>query len=375
MARPGYDDVVLVTGFPSFYARKMVEQILSTEPRALLYLVILQQFQVEAVAALDALPEGQRERVVVFEGDAAAMDLGLSGAEFRQVTREIDRVHHVAHASDLGVDRRSAETLNVRGTAEIVELCRAAEALRCLVHHSTAQVAGDRTGVVYEDDLERGQSFGNVVEETRYRAEQVARRARREVPIAIVRPTALVGDSATGETDRLDGPYLLVLLMLVAPTEIAIPLPGAGDHPLHVVPIDYVVRAAQHIGRSDAAAGLTFHLADPRPLPARRAFEEVARATGRRAPRGSVPPSLAKALLRAPGFERLARSPRALVDQLSRPVRFDTRNADRLLAGSGIECPPFGSYVDQLVGHAQAAVRAGRRDSLEALDLGDDPLP
>ena len=35
-------------------------------------------------------------------------------------------------------------------------------------------------------------------------------------------------DSKTGEIDQLDGPYLLVLLMLSAPADLRVPLPGRG---------------------------------------------------------------------------------------------------------------------------------------------------
>src|SRR5262249_23108675 len=149
-----------------------------------------------------------------------------------------------AHVSYAGVDRSSAEWLNVGGAAEIVEFAQACHGLQCLVYHSTAHVSGDRTGVVYEEDLDAGQAFRNVVEETRMRAERDVRRAMRNIPIAVVRPTTIVGDSATGKVERFDGLYLLVLLMVATPAEIAIPFPGKGDAPLNVVPIDFVVRAA-----------------------------------------------------------------------------------------------------------------------------------
>lgn len=365
MPRPGYDDVLLVTGYPSFSARKMVEHVLATEPKALVYLVVMGKFEAQAHAELDALPADRRARVVMLEGDAAAMDLGLSGAEFRQLTREIDRIHHMAHASYVGVDRKTAEKLNVGGAAEILELARAASSLKCLVFHSTALVSGDRTGTVYEDDLDRGQSFRNVVEETRMRAEVVVRRAMREVPIAVVRPTTIVGDSGTGEVDRFDGLYLLVLLLVATPPEIAVPLPGKGDAPLHVVPIDFVVRAAHAIGRHPSAIGRTFHLADPHPLTARRVFDLVARSAGRRAGRGYVPSNIAKTLLRAPGIERFLRSPRAFVEQLACAVRYDTHNADPILGPAGITCPPFDTYVDQLVAVVQERMRT-RRERREA---------
>jgi thioester reductase-like protein len=374
MPRPGYDDVVLVTGFPSLYARKLVEQVLTSEPRALVYLVVLSRFEEEARAEIEAMPPDAKARVVLLEGDAAALDLGLSGAEFRQVTREVDRIHHLAHASYVGVDRHTAEALNVAGAAEIVELARASASLRCLVFHSSALVSGDRTGVVYEEDLDAGQGFRNVIEETRMRGERIARRAMRDVPIAVVRPTTLVGDSGTGEVDRFDGLYLLVLLIVATPADIAIPIPGKGEAPLNIVPIDFVVRAAHAIGKSPAAPGRTFHLADPHPLSARRVFELVARAGGRKTARGYIPARVAKALLRTPGIERLVRSPRAFVDQLTTPVRYDTRNADQVLAGTGIECPPFEQYVDQIVTVVEQRVktRRERRDAME--QEVEDPL-
>src|SRR5262249_34843628 len=156
-----------------------------------------------------ALGEEQRKRVSLLEGDAAAMDLGLSGVEFRSITQEISIIHHCAAISYPGVDRKGAEHVNVQGVTEILELARACTKLECLVHHSTAAVSGDRSGTVLEDDLDLGQGFRNVVEETRARAERIMRRAMPELPICVLRPTIVVGDSTTGEVDRLDGPYLL----------------------------------------------------------------------------------------------------------------------------------------------------------------------
>jgi thioester reductase-like protein len=360
MARPGYESVVLITGFPSFAARKMLQHIIASEPHALVYAVVLARSSAQASAELEALPAADRERVVLLEGDVAAMDLGLSGAEFRQLAREIDRIHHLAYAGHAGADRKMAETLNIVGTAEVLELARACASLELLVHHSTALVAGDRTGLVYEEDLNCGQAFRNAVDETRMRAEVTVRRAMRDVPVAVIRPATLVGDSTTGEIARLDGLYLLVLLIMAAPADIAIPMPGRGDAPLNIVPVDFVIRAAHAIGRHRLAARRTFHIVDPHPLSARRVFDLIARAGGRRAARGHIPSNLAKALLRTPGIERFVRSPRAFVEQLMTPVRYDARNADLVLAGTGIDCPPFESYVDVLVTSVQERIRERR---------------
>jgi len=373
MPRPGYDEVVLLTGLPSFLSRKMASQILAAEKKTLLYVVVPPKAADETKAFVDELPKDQRGRVALLDGDAASMDMGLSGAELRAVGAEIDRIHACAQVSYLGVDRPTAEHVNVNGAREALEVAGACASLKMLVFHSTARVSGNRTGLVREEDLDRGQSFSNVVEETRARAEKMMRDRMGKLPICVVRPSLVVGDSATGEVDRLDGPYLLIMLILTSPPDLALPLPGRGDLPLHLVPVDFVVRAAHALGRDRRAAGRTFHLVDPVPLNARRVFELVAQAGGRRMPRGSIPANLTKALLRTPGLERFVQSPRAFLDALVTPVEYSASNASELLAGTDIRCPPFESYVDKLVEHVQQRLREKKASRRPAQDA-EDPL-
>jgi thioester reductase-like protein len=366
--RKGYDEVVLLTGFPSFRARRMCEEIVLAEPRTLVHAIVHPKLEADAAAALDALPLDARRRVHLIEGDAAAMDLGLSGVEFRELAREVDRIHHCVQVSYLGADRATAEHVNVGAAREVLEIARACAHLQCLVVHSSATVSGDRSGVVREADLDCGQRFRNPIEETLAHAERIYRRAmggKKPVPIAVLRPTIVVGDSHTGEVDRLEGPYLLILLMLAAPPDFALPLPGRTDVPLNMVPIDFVTKAALHIGRDPRAVGRTFHLVDPSPLPSRQVVELVARAGGRRVSTGFLPANLTRALLRAPGLERVAKSPRAFLDAMMVPVRYDHAGADELLQNTGIACPPLDTYVDRLVAYVQKWLdtRSQKRES------------
>jgi thioester reductase-like protein len=372
MARPSYDEVVLLTGLPSFGARTTCEEIVRTSPKTLVHALVRPKFATEARELLDALPIDQRSRVQLVEGDAAAMDLGLSGAEFKQLASEVDRIHHAASVSYLGVDRESAEHVNVGGAREILEFAEACTSLKCLIHHSTALVSGDRTGVVMEEELKEGQRFRNVVEETKARAEKLMRAAMPRIPIAVVRPSMVVGDSQTGEIDRFDGPYLVIVLIVTSPADFALPLPGRGDAPLNLVPADYVARASRIIGLDPRSPGRTFHVVDPAPLTARRVFELVAIAAGHRAPRGFIPANLTKALLRTPGLERFAKSPRAFFDALATPVTWASPHADELLSDAGLRCPPFEGYVEKLVEYVQNRLRE-RRERRAAAEI-DDPL-
>jgi len=348
MARPGYSSVVLVTGFPSFLAKKLVLHLVLSEPDTLVLAVVQAKHVIDARHVIDALDRHDRERIVIMEGDPSAIDLGLSGVELRQLARDVDRIHHVAHASYLGVDKKTAETLNVVGAGEIIEVARLLSQLKCLVFHSTAFVSGDRRGTVYEEDSAEDASFRNVIEETRAKAERVVRRASKSLPIAVLRPTMIVGDSGTGEVEQLDLPYLFVLLLLAAPTELSLPIPTRGEVPLHIVPIDFVVRAACAIGLDPRSPGRTFHLADPSPLPVRR-FAEIIRQIRERRSAWVQLSTFARTMLRAPGVEGFVRSPKALLDQLLTNVRFDTRNADMVLGPLGIACPPLESYAEKIV--------------------------
>ena len=371
MTRAGYDEVVLLTGFPSFTARKMAEELLRASQKTLVHAVVHAKYATEAAEARDGLPFGDRQRLILVEGDAAAMDLGLSGQELKDLAKEVDIIHHMAQVSYLGSERKLAEEVNLGGAREILEVAEVCKSLRCLVFHSTAQVSGDRTGLVLEDELDKGQSFKNAVDETLARAEKRMRLAMKKLPVCVVRPTIIVGDSKSGEVDRFDGPYFLILLIVTSPKEVPLPIPGRSDTPLHLVPIDYVVRAARAIGRDARAPGRTFHIGDPSPLSIKRVVELVANTGGRTAARGFIPANLTKALLRTPGIDRLAKSPRAFLDAIATPVSYSFANTSELLADTDIKCPPLESYVERLVDYVQHRLREKRA----ARDAdGPDPL-
>lgn len=367
--------VALVTGFPtSFLAARVVHKLLAGEPELELRLVVQERSMERANALLGTMPADQRRRVRVLEGDCAAMDLGLSGAEIVELASEVDFIHHCAAMTYLGVEQDAARYLNVEGTREVLELAQEAEHLERLVHWSTALVSGARRGYVLEDELDAGAGFRNAIEKTRYEAEALVQRAAGTVPTTILRPSIVVGDSVTGEIDRLEGPYLLVLLMLNAPMDLRMPLPGRGDIPLNLVPIDFVVDAGYAIAKDRRSLGKTFHLVDPAPVTARRVFELIARAAGRPVPRGFVPTNLATALLRTPGLERFAHVPRAFLEQLATEVVYDDRNARDILDELDLRCPRFESYVEVMVEYVRRQQALRRAQSREDTQEIEDPL-
>jgi hypothetical protein len=153
---------------------------------------------------------------------------------------------------------------------------------------------------------------------------------------------------------------------------VRLPLLGRSNAPLHLVPIDYVVEAAWHVARGEAAAGKTFHLVDPAPLSARAVFEGVAEHAHTEKPRGHIPRPLARAVLRTPGLSRLGRGPLAFLDVLDHAVHYDATNTAQALAGTAVRCPPLAAYLPVLVRYVLDVTR----ETLPAAEVEDvsDPL-
>lgn len=343
-------ETILVTGFPAFTARRMIRKALEAEAGARVCMLVREKFATDAEGFRSALGASRRKRLAILAGDVTHMHLGLAGDEYRRLCDEVVTVFHLAALYYLGAARDVIENLNVGGTRNVLEMARGAARLRRFVHFSSAQVSGDRRGVVLEEELELGQRFRNPYEETKYQAERLVRAEAGRLPVTIVRPGLIVGDSKTGEIDRFDGPYYLMVLIVASPAGLRLPLPGRGNAPLHLVPIDFVIDAAWHLARDERAVGRTFHLVDPCPLGARHVYDLVAERAQRKPPRESrFPARLARALLRVPGLERLGRAPLAFLDSLDHHVFYNCRGMLDLLDGTGIACPRFASYVDNLI--------------------------
>lgn len=366
---------ILVTGFPGFIGRRLVARLLSDEPESRMVLLVHERSVDAAQSALTELPPAQAKRASILVGDVTAMHLGLTADEVRMLVREVTDIYHLAAISALGAPEELLYRVNVVGTVNALELASLAERLTRFNHVSSCFVSGDREGVVAEDELEAGQGFQNPYQRTKYEAERKARAAMDRLPVSIYRPAIVVGDSQTGEVSRFDGPYYLGILLLSSPVAVPLPLPDRGGAPFNIIPVDYAVAAIAALSRHPEAVSKTFHLVDPNPKSVRVAYELIARAAGIAPGKisvGTLPRSLFAGLNRLlgflPGLEHLNRA-RQAIGAIDTMTVYTSPNTRALLAGSGIECPPFETYVENLVAYVRAHYNEQRRREIE-----EDPL-
>jgi thioester reductase-like protein len=343
---------VLVTGFPGRQPAIHLVRELALRGEHSVCCLVTEGREERAVELLDTLPAKARGRVSLWLGDPRSIDLGLSGEELAQLTERVELIHHCACVTDPAGTKEEASG-NVKSTAEILDFAEDVPRLRRLVFWSSATVSGNREGFVRETDLTDQMGFRNPVEESLYEAERMLHESMDDLPIVILRPALIVGDSMTGETEDLGGLYLLIRFLLSAPEDYRIPTPSRTGVRISTVPVDYAVKAAIKIAEDTRALGRTFHIVDPKPVTVQHALRLFAEATGRPAPREHDPLNLATALMRAPGMQRYTSTTRAFLDQLKTDVIYDDRNTREVLAGTGISCPDLGSYVDVMVARAQ----------------------
>jgi len=338
----------LLTGFPGFIGRRLVVALLERDPQARVVALVEGRMSgpaSEAARSIDA------DRIEVIAGDIAERRLGLDDADYGRLLAEVDTVDHLAAIYDLAVPSEIAQQVNVEGTGNVLDFCRDAEGLTRLNYVSTAYVAGDRTGVAYEHELNLGQGFKNHYESTKFQAEVWVRELIDRIPTTIYRPAIVVGDSRTGETQKFDGPYY-ALRFIAASAERRMPIAniGRGTTPFNVVPVDFIVDAMIELGELDAAVGETVHLCDPEPLSASGMVTLLAELYAHRKPAYRVSPRGVTAALRlAPVRELYGGTPAESIRYMNHPVRYDTRRATELLGASGLRCPRFPEYAPAMV--------------------------
>lgn len=347
---------LLVTGFPSQQARAVVREALRDDAVKRVFVLTSPARRDEALAHLEGFGREARGRVELVDGDAKAIDLGLSGVRWKALANEVSAVHLCHALSVANAGRKVAVDEVLHATDETLEFAAHARGRVRVVAYSTALVCGDREGRFFEDDLDVGQHLRDGLVEAKARAEKMLRARMPSTPITVVRPSIVVGDSVTGELDRRVGTYGLFLLFVTAPPDLRLPSFGRPDARLNLVPVDHVARTAYAVSRNPLAVGRTVHVVDRQPPTAREVFDLIAQAAGRRGVQGSVASQVATAVVRAPGFERLGGSPRSLLDALVGDVEFDDANARQL--APELSAPPFASYVARIVESVRAGLSA-----------------
>jgi thioester reductase-like protein/short-subunit dehydrogenase involved in D-alanine esterification of teichoic acids len=342
----------VVTGGTGFIGRRVVSRLLDSQRDAEVWVMVRRR----SLGRFERLADQWGERAKPLVGDLAEADLGLT----EQAIAELGDVEHVVHCAaiyDITAAEAEQRIANVEGTRAVIELARRLDAT--LHHVSSIAVAGDFRGEYTESDFDIGQPLPTPYHQTKFEAELLVREAGTSAGLRhrIYRPAVVVGDSRTGEMDKIDGPYYffgVLAKLAVLPRFTPIMLPDTGR--TNIVPVDYVADALVALMHADGRDGQTFHLTAPKTIGLRGIYRGIAAAGGLPPLRGSLPRSVAAPVTKVRGRAKVLRNmaatqlgiPAEVLDVVDLPPTFissDTRNA---LQGTGIEIPEFASYAPKL---------------------------
>ena len=350
-----------VTGATGFIGRRLVEKLLQ-RPDATIYYLILER-ELPLVEQLHQRWGAAAPRTVPIIGDLTQPRLGVSDTDLARLKGQIDHLFHLAAIYDLKASAEIQEKVNIQGTRNVVAFAEAVE-VGCFHLTSSIAAAGLYEGVFREDMFDEAEELDNPYYRTKHESEGIVRRECSR-PWRVYRPGAVVGDSRTGEMDKIDGPYYFFKLIqkvrnLLPPW---MPMIGIEGGRLNLVPVNFIVDAMDHIAHLDGLNGQCFHLVDPHPHRVGDILNLFAHAA--HAPEMTlrvnalmfafIPQVIKTGLAHFKPVRRIKDQvlkdlgiPPDVMGLINYPTRFDCRETLKALKGTNIAVPPLETYAAKL---------------------------
>ncbi|MFM5438401.1 SDR family oxidoreductase [Aeromonas enteropelogenes] len=351
-----------ITGGSGFIGRRLIKKLLAQSPDNHVYFLMRAANQDKLPELHDYWQVDEGRATPVF-GDMTLPQLGVTEALQGELRDRIDHFFHLAAIYDLNAKAGVQQQVNVDGTRQAVQLAAQLGA-RQFHHCSSIAAAGLFDGLFREDMFEEAEQLDLPYFQTKHEAEGIVRKECM-VPWRIYRPGIVVGDANTGEMDKIDGPYYFFktiqkLRRLLPPWMPAIGVEGGR---INVVPVNFVVDAMAHISHQAGEENKTFHLTDPNPMRVGDMLSTFSRAAHAPEPAirinaslfNFIPRHLMAMLMTMTPVRRIRDAaiadlglPKDVFRLINYPTRFDSRETQRVLKGTGIEVPPLHSYAWRL---------------------------
>ncbi|MEM9383534.1 MAG: SDR family oxidoreductase [Pseudomonadota bacterium] len=352
--------VYFVTGATGFIGKRVVRRLLNRQGHVH---VLVRSASEARTADLLRYWKTDGARVTFLEGDITKGNCALADDQIDALVGKVDHVFHLAAIYDLTRNEEHQYKANVEGTRHVVALAERLKA-GCIHHTSSIAAAGLYDGVFREDMFEEATGLDDPYYRSKHDAEGVVRNDC-DIPFRIYRPGVVVGDSQTGEMDKVDGPYYFFKLIQRMRQMLPIWMPTIGleGGRINIVPVDFVADAMDHIAHKPGLDGECFHLTETKARRVGDMLNLFARAG--HAPEMAlrfdarmlsfIPTSLLRGIGALAPVQRAKDAlledlqiPEQVLRFIGYPTRFDRRSTDAALADSDIQVPALEDYAWRL---------------------------
>ena len=235
------------------------------------------------------IDEKDYHRIVVLAGDITMDNLGLPDS----FTEPIDEFWHCAAALhfDLYREKKTME-INHGGTRNVLKFMKARN-IPLINFISTAYVSGQTPGSINEDINEHFLPPHNPYERSKRLCEAEIIKAHREDGISyrIIRPSIIVGDSASFKADSESGIYAYLSILLKLKDNLELKMPEYFKfNPLkflikegatvNLICVDHVASLLVKVCTSESTVNEVFHLTNPYPIPLKRFAKTIGEVLG-----------------------------------------------------------------------------------------------
>ena len=349
-----------VTGGTGFIGRFLIPKLLD---RGGTVYVLTRKQSLGKLDQLRALWGVNDEQLVAVTGDLGKPRLGVSAKNLKELLGKIDHFVHLAAIYDLQADAESQIASNVGGTRHALA-CAKALGAGCFHHVSSIAAAGLYEGTFTEDMFDEATGLDDPYYRTKHDSEGLVRNEK-GIPWRIYRPGIVVGHSATGEMDKIDGPYFFFPAIRQISNALPRWLPAISVQggSLNIVPVDYVVDAMDYLMHLKGQNGQTFFLTEARGLALGDLLRILLKVSRGPSLRVTNQRTVEKLIAQIPvgrlfKVQPVKRALASLLDQYGIPIelmkfvgyptRFDSTRTRKLLARADIECPPFETYAEAI---------------------------
>jgi thioester reductase-like protein len=265
----GLNGTVLLTGVTGFLGRQLFRELLSAGYSEIICLIRAGDDSVacsrlnEAISAggINSNMAGAKVRALC--GNVAQTQFGMSPQAYAELAAQVEVVYHCAAEVNWVKSYKQLRQTNVLGTIELLRFaCHSrTKALTFVSSLAVCFARGGSTGIDESTDMMAWlESMPLGYAQSKCVAESLLRQAAaRGLPVTIVRPGLLSGDTLSGITNPTD---LVAALMEACVRRREAP---DADWLFDSVPVDYAARAIVALSRARLNIIETYHLRHERP--------------------------------------------------------------------------------------------------------------